>query len=245
LGALVLGALVGSGAHALTARGKGEAASAARLGAVAWPLLGFCLAPFGQPWTVALLLLSQSAHFAWLSRSTEWRHRFATLSTLCFNGALVFACLATHFASPHYLLIPFGLSALVLLNVFRADFTPDLLQKLRAAAVTVIYAASAFEPLALPTAWGLWLCAIVCVIGVAFGIALKVRSYVFLGTGFLVTTVVASLTRYGIQQPRIGALLLSALGLLIVGFMVLVTTRRNELLLRYQRARTLLAQWQG
>jgi hypothetical protein len=85
----------------------------------------------------------------------------------------------------------------------------------------------------------------VCVAGVAVGIALKVRSYVFLGTGFLVTTVVASLTRYGIQQPRIGALLLSALGLLVVGFMVLVTTRRAELLERFQRARTLLAQWQG
>jgi hypothetical protein len=243
--ALAFGAVLGGAAGALHAHGRKETASAARLGAAVWPLVGIFAAPFAQPWLVAGLLLAQAACFGMLARGEAWRHRFATLSTLCFNGALAFACLATHFHSPHYLLVPLGLSALVLLNVFKGDFTPETLQRLRAWAVTVIYAAAAFEPLALPNPWALWLCAVVCVAGVALGIALKVRSYVFLGTGFLVTTVVASLTRFGIQQPRVGALLLSALGLLIVGFMVLVTTRRAELLERYARARTLLAQWQG
>ncbi len=69
------------------------------------------------------------------------------------------------------------------------------------------------------------------------------RSYVFLGTGFLVTTVIATLTRFGLREPRAGALLLSGLGLLVVAFMVLITTRRAELLEKYRLARSLLARW--
>ena len=79
----------------------------------------------------------------------------------------------------------------------------------------------------------------------ALGIVLRVRSYVYLGTAFLITTLVANLVRYGVREPRIGALFLSGLGLAVVGFMVLVTTRRTELVERYQRARAMLQNWEG
>jgi hypothetical protein len=243
---LFFGALLGAAGRPLAERGLHDCASASRLGATLWPLIGVLGVPLrGGSLTLVLLLLAQSAHFAALARGRAWRRGFATLSALCFNAALAYGWEAAEQHRLHFLLIPFGLSALVLLNVFKGDLAPATLHKLRAAAVTVIYGAAAFEPLAFPSPWALWLCAVVCVAGVAFGVALRVRSWVFLGTGFLVTTVVASLTRYGIQQPRVGALLLSALGLLVVAFMVLVTTRRAELLERYHRARSLLAQWQA
>src|SRR5262249_50078685 len=157
--ALVFAAVLGGAARPAASRDLHEVSGALRLGAAVWPLVGFFCAPFGTPWTVALLLLAQSAHFALLARGAAWKRRFATLSTLCFNGALVFASIAAHFASPHFLLIPVGLSALVLLNVFKDDFKAETLQKLRAAAVTLIYAAAAFEPLAFSKPWALWVCA--------------------------------------------------------------------------------------
>ncbi len=236
--ALVFGAVLGGAARVLPA----TTAAVARSGAWLWPLVGLLAAPFDAPWVVAALLVAHAVHFGMLGRA---QRRFALLSSVAFNAALGFAWLAAGLHHAQYLLVPVGLTALVLLRVFERDFAPLSLQRARAVAVTAIYAAAAFEPLAMPTPWTLWLCALICVLGVAAGIALRVRSYVFLGTGFLVTTVVASLTRYGLQQPRIGALLLSGLGLLIVGFMVLVTTRRSELLQQYQRARSMLAQWQG
>jgi hypothetical protein len=236
--ALGFGAVLGGLQQVLPPR----AAASARTGAWGWPLLGLLAAPLSMPWVVSALLLAQAAHFTVMGRT---HRRFALLGSLAFNAALAVGWSAAGIGHPQYLLVPLGLTALVLLAAFSAEFEPSTVQRLRAGAVTVIYAATAFEPLAMPTPWALWLCSVVCVLGVAVGIALKVKSYVFLGTGFLVTTVVASLTRYGIQEPRVGALLLSGLGLLIVGFMVLVTTRRSEVLQRYQRARTLLAQWQG
>jgi len=76
-------------------------------------------------------------------------------------------------------------------------------------------------------------------------VVLRVRSYVYLGTAFLVTSIAANLIRYGVREPRVGALFLSGLGLAVVGFMVFVTTRRSELVARYQQARSMLERWEG
>jgi hypothetical protein len=116
---------------------------------------------------------------------------------------------------------------------------------LRGGAAATIYAAAAWKPLAFDTTWALWVCVLVCVLGVAAGIALRVRSYVYLGTVFLVTSVLSNLVRFGVREPRVGALLLSSLCLLVVGFMVVVTTRRSELLQRYRQVRTMLHAWEA
>ena len=131
---------------------------------------------------VSGLLLVHALHFSVLGRQARGG-AYAVLATFAFNAALAVGWRAAGLNHPHYLLVPLGLSALVLLNVFARDLAPATLQRLRAWAVTVIYAAAAFEPLAMPTTWALWLCALVCVLGVAAGIVLRVRSYVFLGTG--------------------------------------------------------------
>ncbi|MBL8949945.1 MAG: hypothetical protein JNK82_04150 [Myxococcaceae bacterium] len=237
-GSLVMGAALGGLARLLPE----ASARAARTAAWVWPLLGLWAAPFEQLWVLAGLLAANALHLAVLARRAR---RFAIASTFAFNAALGVAWLAAGLHHPQYLLVAVGLSALALVKVYGRALSAPAQQRGRAIAVTLIYAAAAFEPLAMPTAWALWVCVSMCVLGVAAGIALKVRSYIFLGTGFLVTTVGSSLARYGIQEPRVGALLLSGLGLMVVAFMVLVTTRRSELLERYQRARTMLAQWEG
>ncbi|MFY0581186.1 hypothetical protein ACN28S_49295 [Cystobacter fuscus] len=75
--------------------------------------------------------------------------------------------------------------------------------------------------------------------------ALRIRSYVYLGSAFLVTCVVANLARSGMRDHRMGAAFLSLLGVGVVGFMVLFTAKRAELLERYARVRALMDTWEG
>jgi len=89
------------------------------------------------------------------------------------------------------------------------------------------------------------LCVGLCLLGVGAGIALRIRSYVYLGSAFLVTCVAANLVRFGMRDHRVGAAFLSLLGLMVVGFMVLLSAHRERLLQRYARVRSLLAAWEG
>lgn len=241
LAALVAGAGVGALARQL----KPKTSSVATSFAFWWPLMGLAAAPWETPWTLCLLLLAQSAHFAVVARTGAMRRRASLLSTVAFNGAMATAFVASNAHSAEYLLIPFGLSLLVLLKVFESDLGEGTRVKLRTAAVTIVYGAAAFRPLTFDSTGALWLCVGLCVLGVALGVLLRVRSYVYLGTAFLVTSIAANLIRYGVREPRIGALFLSGLGLAVVGFMVLVTTRRSELVGRYQQARSMLQGWEG
>jgi hypothetical protein len=245
IASLMAGAGVGALARLLFGAGLKKSARVARGFAFAWPLVGLLAAPWHAPWTICLLLIAQSAHFAIVSRDAAVRRLAALTSTAAFNGAMAAGFLASKTGSAEYLLIPFGLSLLVLLNVFEGDVAEGTRAKLRAVAVSLVYAAAAFKPLTFDAPWALWICVGLCVVGVALGIMLKIRSYVYLGTAFMVTTVIANLVRYGVREPRLGAALLSGLGLAVVGFMVLITTRRSELLTRYQKARELLQTWEG
>ena len=241
--ALVVGAAMGAVAQRLGQTARPALGTLARIGAVAWPLAGLAVLPFESSWVISLLLFAQALHFGWLSRSGVMRRSMAIVSTIAFNAALCIGALSQGFTAVEYLLIPFGVSVLILVSLFRHEMSEETSARLRAIAVTIIYAAAAFKPLAMDNPTSLFICVLVCVIGVAGGIVTRIRSVVMLGTGFLVTTVVASLVRYGIHEPRVGAILLSTLGLMIVGFMVLITTRRSELIERYHAARNMLAQW--
>jgi hypothetical protein len=214
------------------------------LGAFAWPVAGlFALAPWSQQLALGLAMLS--VHHAALARDKSLRKWASTAAALFFNAALLTLWLDAHLDGLWYLVLPVGLSILVLVKVFD-DVLPKRTQaQLRSIVVASMYAAAAWKPLAFDVPWAMWLCVLVCVVGVAVGVALRVRSYVMLGTVFLVTTVVANLVRFGVREPRVGALFLSGLGLLVVGFMVLITTRRAQLLEQYRRVTLMLAQWEA
>jgi hypothetical protein len=166
-------------------------------------------------------------------------------SAVAFNAALLVVWSGTGSGEPQYYVIPAGLSLLVLLRVFRDSLAPETAAKLRAAAVTIIYVAGAWKPLMFSDAPSMMLCVLICLLGVAVGIALRIRSYVYLGTAFLVTCIAANLARFGMRDHRMGAAFLTLLGLMVVGFMVLLSAHRERLLLRYARVRSLLATWEG
>jgi hypothetical protein len=51
--------------------------------------------------------------------------------------------------------------------------------------------------------------------------------------------------RYGVRDHRLGAIFLTGLGLVVVGFMALFTSKRAELMQRYERVKVMLDDWQG
>ena len=243
VGGALLGGLAGW-AHRRTSSVE-VLAGPARLGAYLVPLAGLIALPWGEPLVAAALLVGNAAHFAVLARGDGERRFASAASVVAFNGALLLAWSADRGVSPELFLIPAGISLLMLVRVFREDLTPDVEAKLRAVAVTGIYASAAFRPLMFPQTWAFLSCVALCLLGVGVGIALRIRSYVYLGTAFLVTSVVANVVRFGVRDHRAGAAFLSVLGLLVVGSMILLSAKRAELLRRYEQVRERLAGWQA
>ncbi|MCU0701289.1 MAG: hypothetical protein MUC96_32675 [Myxococcaceae bacterium] len=210
-----------------------------------WPLVGLVTAPWGSPTSLSVLLVAMAVHYVVLARLEPSRGVSSVLGAVAFNAAVVVQWVGLGWSEPQYLLIPAGLSGLVLVHVFANELGDVWSARLRAVAVGLVYAAAAFRPLALDAPWAFFLCVALCVAGVGAGVALRLRSFVTLGSVFLVTTVVATLVRWGVREPRLGALFLSGLGLAVVAFMVVVTTKKAELLERYKRVRGALERWEG
>ncbi|RKH06075.1 hypothetical protein [Corallococcus carmarthensis] len=214
-------------------------------GAWLFPLAGLLTVPWSQPFVAMALLVGYAAHFAALGAFTKQKGAASLMSVAAFNTALYLVWLGTGSGEPQYYVIPAGLSLLLLLRVFRKSLSQDAYAQLRALAVTGIYVAGAWKPLLFNDGEAMLLCVFLCLVGVGAGIALRIRSYVYLGSAFLVTAVAANLVRFGMRDHRIGALFLSMLGLLVVGFMVVLSAHRATLLQKYGRVRDLLATWEG
>ncbi len=242
--ALVLAGLASVGSSR-AAEALPETSKALSQVALWWPALGLLLAPWNSPTTMAGLLVAYAVHYTLLAQAEGRKTTGSVLAALAFNGAVLTLWFGSGWGEPQYVLVPMGLSGLVLVQVFHGELGDAWSARLRALAVGLVYAAAAFRPLAIDTTWAFFLCVFLCVAGVGAGIALRIRSFVTLGTIFLVTTVVATLVRWGVREPRLGALFLSGLGLGVVAFMVLVTTKKAELLERYKRVRGTLERWEG
>ncbi|MBL0694702.1 hypothetical protein [Comamonas sp. JC664] len=215
------------------------------LGAYLFPLAGLLSAPWRDPLDAAALLVGHAAHFAALASHPARRGLASLVSVVAFNVALLLVWQWTGSGEAQFYVIPAGLSLLALLRVFRGSIDADTYARLRALAVTVIYVAGAWKPLMFSDGSAMLLCVFLCVVGVAFGIALRIRSYVYLGTGFLVTCIAANLVRFGMRDHRIAAASLFILGLMVIGSMVMLSAHRATLLHRYARVRELLATWEG
>jgi hypothetical protein len=217
----------------------------ALVGAFLFPLAGLLSAPWGEPLQVAALLVGHAAHFAALGTHPSRRGPASLASVVAFNAALLLVWQGTGAGEPQYYVIPAGLSLLALLRVFRASIEEDTYARLRAVAVTGIYVAGAWKPLMFSDGGSMLLCVVLCVVGVGFGIALRIRSYVYLGTAFLVTCIAANLVRFGMRDHRIAAASLFMLGLLVISSMVMLSAHRATLLQRYARVRDMLSTWEG
>lgn len=82
-----------------------------------------------------------------------------------------------------------------------------------------------------------------CVLGIMAGTLLRIRSYLLLSVVFLAVDLIANLLRYGLASRTLGALFLTALGLLLVAAMVFFNLERERILRRYASIRLQLRGW--
>jgi len=224
--------------------GRTNSAGALRLGAMLWPALGALLVPWAA-WSLgASWLLGLSVVCAWIARSGS-RRSGAIVSALALNAAVVLAAFGSGLGELQFLLIPLGLTVLVLARVFHTELSAGATVQLRAWGMGLLYAAVAWKPLTVTSVPALVVCVIICLGGAALGALWRIRSYVVLGSGVLVTTVLATLVRSGLAEPRLGAVFLSLLGLGVVVVMVMLTTRREELQARMAAMQQVMASWEG
>ena len=228
----------------LTREQRTSSAKALRSGAMVWPMLGAILVPW-QSWSLgAAWLLGLSVLAAWVAQSGS-RKSGSIISALALNAAVILAALGSGFDELQLLLIPLGLTLLVLARVFKPELKPGALVQLRAWGMGLMYAAVAWKPLTVTSVPALMVCVTVCLAGAVLGAMWRIRSYVVLGTGVLVTTVLATLVRSGLAEPRLGAVFLSLLGLIVVVVMVSISTKREELAGRLAAMRKVMASWEG
>ncbi|MBL8913738.1 MAG: hypothetical protein JNM17_23755, partial [Archangium sp.] len=226
----------------LKREGRPAAGGVLSIGAWAWPALGAVLVPWTQ-WTAASIwLVGVSLLGAWFSRTTA-RRAGTLVSAAAINAALVLAGIGMGFSEWHLRLVPFGLTLLALAWLFRDEVSVRSQILLRAWGMGFVYAAMAWKPLTANSVGAMVLCVTVCLVGIGIGALWRIRSYVLLGSGVLVTTVLATLVRSGLAEPRLGAVFLSLLGLLVVVVMVLITTRRDELRERMASMQRVMATW--
>ncbi len=244
----LVGGVLFSGLYVL-ARREGAGLPAFRRpalwGAFLFPMAGLLTAPWHQPMVAAALLVGHSAHFATLAVQPSQRGVGSLLSAAAFNAALLMLWLGAGADDPRFVIIPAALSMLVLLRVFRDSMAPETQVWLRGAVITCVYVSCSWRAVMFPDVQTTLSCVAVCVVGVVVGVALRIRSYVYLGTAFMVTCVVANLVRFGTRDRHVGAAFLTVLGLGVVAFMVLFTAKRAELLSRYERVREMLDTWEG
>lgn len=122
--------------------------------------------------------------------------------------------------------VPPGLTLLGIAQYYRTRLNRESLNLLRYGGLSLIYASTYAQSLNDPS--HTLLLVLFCLAGMIAGGWLHIRSYLYLGAGVLVATLLTSLVRFGLAHPELNALYLIALGLTILGSMLVFTWKRQQ-----------------
>jgi hypothetical protein len=147
---------------------------------------------------------------------------------------------------PQLWLIPVSLSVLAAGHINRDQLTKDQMTMIRYATLMMIYVSSTSDIFINGVSESPWLTMILLVlsvIGVLAGLALRIRAFLFLGTSFLLLSLLAIIwtasvnLKWGGFWPVVGI----AFGVLIIISFALFEKKRREMLELVER----LKQWQA
>jgi hypothetical protein len=214
-----------------------------RLVVVALPLLGLpLLASISQP-LAALFCLLFGVHYGVAARLLG-RRALHTLALAFTNAALFLGWSTLGWSDLQLYVIPLGISMLTLVQIYRREIGGPGCHALRSIVLGLLYTVALAKVFTLATPLqGLIVVPLLCVVGVGLGILLRVRSYVLIGTAFLSADLLVQLLRYGVANRLLGAIFLTALGLLVVGAMVVFSLERERILRRYSSLLGELRTW--
>jgi hypothetical protein len=145
---------------------------------------------------------------------------------------------------PQVWVIPLALIVLVSEHLNRRSLRPELSAGLRYLGIGMLYLSSAADMFIAGAGGSVWLpvvLAVLCVAGVVAGIVLRVRAFLFLGTGFLLLDIFAMLWHAAVDRAQTWVWYASGvvLGVVILALFALLEKRRNEV----QRVVERIRQW--
>ena len=214
--------------------------------ALLFPLLAILTAPWqlASPWLGGTFL---TAAVLYLSLAGTLRNPLPLyLGVLALNGAVyLWAPLwAAHYGLWQFYIIPAAVSVLALAHLHRRELRPKVLNGVRLAALSALYAGVGLDVFLRPELWVFVLALALAMIGVMLGIALRIRAFLYGGVIFLVLNVMGQLLRFYPDQGFSRALILIGLGATITAGMVLFNLKREAIMQRIRIMRADLAEWE-
>ncbi|WAS88955.1 MULTISPECIES: hypothetical protein [unclassified Corallococcus] len=179
--------------------------------------------------------------------AVERSRMFGAFAAAACNLALLIAALAFGLEGLEVYLAPLGLLLLMMGQLFTSSLPHVARNAVRILGGLLLYVPAAAKLAARMGESEDGTYAIVfgavCLLGVAVGMALRIRAYLALGTLFLLLDVVANLLDAGLRDHRIGFLVMTLTGLSIVTGRVMATLKRQEWDLLLRRVRVQLRGW--
>ncbi|WP_257978961.1 hypothetical protein [Corallococcus exiguus] len=179
--------------------------------------------------------------------AVERSRMFGAFAAAACNLALLIAALAFGLEGLEVYLAPLGLLLLMMGQLFTSSLPHAARNAVRILGGLLLYVPAAAK---LTASMGqsedgtyAIVFGAVCLLGVAVGMALRIRAYLALGTLFLLLDVVANLLDAGLRDHRIGFLVMTLTGLTIVTGRVMATLKRQEWDLLLRRVRVQLRGW--
>ncbi|RUQ33010.1 MAG: hypothetical protein EKK68_04605 [Candidatus Competibacteraceae bacterium] len=210
------------------------------------PILAILTTPWqlASPWTGGTLLTSAVLY---LSLAGTLRNPLPLyLGILALNGAIYLWApqWAAHYGLWQFYIIPAAASGLVLAHLHRQELRPKVLNGVRLAALSALYAGVGLDVFLRHELWIFVLALTLAMTGVILGIALRIRAFLYTGVAFLILNVLGQLLQFYPEQGFSRALILIGLGAVITAGMVFFNLRREAILQRIRIIRADLAEWE-
>jgi hypothetical protein len=128
-------------------------------------------------------------------------------------------------------------------GIFASDLGHKGRHFFRMAGALAIYLTSMVQVLSFRGITDVLLLAGLALAGIIAGIALQIRSFLFLGLGFLVADIAINLFRIGVQDRVIGMIFLFLTGILLLGSAVFFNLKREAILARIRNWQSQISSW--
>ncbi len=222
-------------------------ADATRRFLVVLPLLVALLTINDSTNSAALFALGSSVLYGTIAVAERSRV-FGSLAAVAGNLALLVFALAQGLDGIEIYVGPLGLLVMALAQIFASKLDVSARAALRIIGGVLLYVPSGLK-LALrlgaaedPTYSVIF--GVVCLVGVLAGVVLRIRAYLALATLALTLDVIANLVYAGLRDHRLGFVLLSVSGLLILGLMIMITLFKERAWAIVDRLRGRLRGWE-
>ncbi len=189
------------------------------------------------------LLATSSVFYVLLGWHFNRRGLYIPAGIFC-NLEVLRAWLEFGWMSPLLWALPVGLTLLIFARLYREALSPTGRNGLRIAGCAAIYLSNAWELVALYELIDVLALAGLSIAGIVGGILLRIRSYLYLGTTFLVGDVLFNMFRLGVQDRKWAAFFLVLAGLIVLGGGLYYNLRRETVRARLETVREELDDWE-